>query len=83
MPPRRLRSTVLPLAVALFAVTAPIGAAAPAAAGSPSKSFMFGEQRFRNTCRPPLKFAAGACVRRCPAGYQDNGGYCRHRNMRR
>ena len=33
--------------------------------------------------RPPLKFAAGACVRRCPAGYRDTGRYCRFRNMNR
>lgn len=82
MPARRLR-TLLPLAITLFAVAGPIGTAAPAGAQSPSKSYMFGEKRFRNTCRPPLKFAAGACLRHCPAGYQDFGGYCRHRTMRR
>lgn len=59
------------------------GAVVPASAQSPSKSYLFQEQRFRNACRPPLKFAAGACVRRCPAGYQDFGGYCRLRSMRR
>ncbi|GJE46612.1 hypothetical protein [Methylobacterium soli] len=82
MAPRHLRAALFPLAIALFAGAAPI-AATPAAAVSPSKSYMFSEPRLRNACRPPLKFAAGACVRRCPAGYQDNGGYCRHRTMRR
>lgn len=38
---------------------------------------------FRNSCRPPLKFAAGACVKRCPAGYRDTGRYCRFRSMSR
>ncbi|WP_238231496.1 MULTISPECIES: hypothetical protein [Methylobacterium] len=59
----------------------PIGEATTASAG-PAQSYQFREKRFSNTCRPPLKFAAGACVRRCPAGFQDNGGYCRQRSMR-
>ncbi|MDR7038775.1 MULTISPECIES: hypothetical protein [Methylobacterium] len=68
---------------ALIALTAalPAGVPQPAAAG-PAQSYLFGEQRFRNTCRPPLKYAAGTCVRRCPAGYQDMGRTCRFRNMR-
>ena len=42
------------------------------------QGYLYGEQNFRNACRPPLKYAAGACVRRCPAGYRDRGGrYCR------
>ena len=69
---------------ALLAVGAalPIGASLPAAAQSPSKDFLFQEQRFKNACRPPLKYAAGACVRRCPAGYEDMGRTCRQRGMR-
>jgi len=55
--------------------------AVPAFAQSPAQSFVYGQKRFRHACRPPLKFAAGACVRRCPAGYQDTGGYCRLRNQ--
>ncbi|KMO40473.1 hypothetical protein VQ02_07495 [Methylobacterium variabile] len=34
-------------------------------------------------CRPPLKFAAGACVASCPAGYEDTGRTCVFRNMSR
>lgn len=71
-----------PVAVILLSAVLPLGAMLPAAAQSPAKSYMFQEQQFRNACRPPLKFAAGACVRRCPAGYQDMGGYCRFRSMR-
>lgn len=54
----------------------------PAAAEGPAQSFVYGQKRFRHLCRPPLRFAAGACVRRCPAGYQNTGGYCRLRNQR-
>ena len=53
----------------------------PASAQSPAQAFVYQQKRFQHACRPPLKFAAGACVRRCPAGYQDNGGYCRFRNQ--
>lgn len=54
----------------------------PAIAQSPAKDFLFQEQRFSRACRPPLKYAAGACVRRCPAGYEDMGRTCRQRSMR-
>lgn len=53
----------------------------PAFARSPAQSFVYGQKRFRHACRPPLKYAAGTCVRRCPAGYQNMGGYCRLRNQ--
>ncbi len=53
-----------------------------AAAQSPAQSFVYGQKQFRNACRPPLKFAAGACVRRCPAGYRDEGRTCRLSNQR-
>ncbi|WP_336487633.1 hypothetical protein [Methylobacterium nigriterrae] len=76
MSTRLARAALLVLAVAL-----PAGAAVPALAG-PAQSYVYREQRFRNACPPPLKFAAGACVRRCPAGYQNMGGYCRLRSMR-
>ncbi|GEO98572.1 hypothetical protein [Methylobacterium haplocladii] len=78
MPSRFALTAFLALVVAL-----PLGAAVPAAAQGPAQSYLFGEKRFRNTCRPPLKYAAGACVRRCPAGYDSLGGYCRFRSMRR
>ncbi len=54
----------------------------PASAQSPAQSFAYRQQRFRHACRPPLKFAAGACVRRCPAGYRNDGGYCRFLSQR-
>ncbi|QEE38358.1 MULTISPECIES: hypothetical protein [unclassified Methylobacterium] len=70
----RIPASLLLLAVVL----APL----PVAAQSPAQSFVYGEKRFRHACRPPLKYAAGACVRRCPAGYQTMGGYCRYRSQR-
>ncbi|WP_082476027.1 hypothetical protein [Methylobacterium sp. Leaf99] len=60
----------------------PVALSGPAAAQSPAKDFLFQEQRFSRACRPPLKYAAGACVRRCPAGYEDMGRTCRQRSMR-
>ncbi|MHB2208851.1 hypothetical protein [Methylobacterium sp. CM6257] len=74
MPLRLTAATTLLLAVLFPAL--------PVAAQGPAQSFVYGQKRFRHACRPPLKFAAGACVRRCPAGYQYTGGYCRHRNQR-
>ena len=43
-----------------------------------------GDTRFKQShCRPPLKYAAGACVGRCPAGFTDTGRVCRFRTMNR
>jgi hypothetical protein len=70
---RFLVTTVLTLGVAV-----PLS---PALAQSPAQSFVYGQKRFRHFCRPPLKYAAGACVRRCPAGYRTMGGYCRLQNQ--
>ncbi|WP_246732841.1 hypothetical protein [Methylobacterium sp. BTF04] len=53
-----------------------------ASAGA-AQSYMYGDNQVKQACRPPLKFAAGACVRRCPAGYRDTGRTCRFRSMRR
>lgn len=75
--PRRLL-----IALLLLAGLGPLADPAPAFAG-PAQSYLFGEQRFRTACRPPLKYAAGACVRRCPAGLESFRGYCRQRNMMR
>ncbi|GJD95208.1 hypothetical protein [Methylobacterium iners] len=72
----------LTAALLLLAVASPLGTTIPAAAQSPSKSYLFQEQQLGRACPPPLKFAAGACVRRCPAGYEDNGRTCRFRSMR-
>jgi hypothetical protein len=33
-------------------------------------------------CKPPLKFAAGACVVTCPGGYEDRGRECVYRSQR-
>ncbi|CAX22616.1 MAG: hypothetical protein MIN69_18415 [Methylorubrum extorquens] len=66
----------------LMAFAGPLVSPLPASAG-PAQSYLFGETRFRNACRPPLKYAAGACVRRCPAGFESFRGYCRQRNMMR
>ncbi|GJE59551.1 hypothetical protein [Methylobacterium trifolii] len=63
-------------------VAAPIAGAVPAAAQSPAKSYLFQERQFSRFCPPGLKYAAGACVRRCPAGFEDNGRTCRQRSMR-
>jgi hypothetical protein len=53
-------------------------ASTPAAAQGPAQSYLFGQKRFKHACRPPLKYAAGACVRHCPAGYRNVApGYCR------
>ncbi|GAB6841262.1 hypothetical protein HNR00_000501 [Methylorubrum rhodinum] len=71
------------LAALLFLVVAAPVAVPSAAWAGPAQDYTFGEQRFRNACPPPLKYAAGACVRRCPAGYEAIGRYCRFRSMRR
>ena len=70
--------------IALLVVAAALSASTsrPARAQSPSKDFLFQEQRFSRACKSPLKYAAGACVRRCPAGYEDMGRTCRQRGMR-
>ncbi|GJD73636.1 hypothetical protein CFIICLFH_1865 [Methylobacterium goesingense] len=59
-----------------------IGGAADGAQAA-NRSGLFQAKAHRYSCRPPLKFAAGACVKRCPAGYRDTGRYCRFRNMSR
>jgi hypothetical protein len=46
-------------------------------AAAQSRSSRSGD--FDGYCRPPLKFAAGACVPSCPAGYEDRGRYCEYR----
>jgi hypothetical protein len=53
------------------------------AAQAANRSGIHHPQAHRYSCRPPLKFAAGACVTRCPAGYRDTGRYCRFRSMSR
>lgn len=55
------------LAAALALVSLP----ALAQSGSP----------WASSCPPGFKFAAGACVRECPAGYEDRGSFCVFRNQ--
>ena len=50
-------------------------------AASPAVAQRFDDSRFADNCRPPLKFVAGACVERCPAGYEDRGRSCEYRSM--
>ncbi|MCJ2067458.1 hypothetical protein MKK75_01325 [Methylobacterium sp. J-030] len=39
--------------------------------------------QYATSCPPPKKFAAGACVITCPAGYEDQGRVCVYRNLSR
>jgi len=80
--PERSRVSLARAALTAVLVVLPMGLPLPAQAQSPSKDFLFQEKRFSRACRPPLKYAAGACVRRCPAGYEDMGRTCRQRGNR-
>lgn len=73
----------LPHMALLLLAALPVGMPGAAMAQSPAKDYLFQEKRFSRACRPPLKYAAGACVRRCPAGYEDMGRTCRQRSMNR
>lgn len=66
------------LALAGLAALALPASAAPMGYGEARSS-----KSYRYSCPAPLKFAAGACVKRCPAGYRDTGRYCRFKNMSR
>jgi hypothetical protein len=71
------------LSVLILAAVGSVGLLVePAAAQSPAQSFVYEQKQLRHACRPPLKFAAGSCVRRCPAGYRDEGRTCRYSNQR-
>ncbi len=67
----------------LVLATATPALSAPREGGeSVSRDFRSDEERFGALCRPPLKFAAGACLRECPAGYRDTGrGTCSFQRM--
>ena len=41
------------------------------------------QAQYATACPAPKKFAAGACVATCPAGYEDQGRVCVYRNMSR
>lgn len=41
------------------------------------------QAQYAASCPPPRKFAAGACVIACPAGYEDQGRVCVYRNTSR
>lgn len=81
MPSRSARRPAPALLAGLVLSGLAVLPAAPASAESPAKAYQYGRQ-LGAACRPPLKFAAGACVRRCPTGFQDNGRTCRRRTMR-
>jgi hypothetical protein len=66
---------------ATLGTVAPMVFAAPAAAQN-AREYQY-QRNVPNTCPRGLKLAAGACVRRCPAGYQDMGRQCRLRNLSR
>ena len=77
MSPRSLLSALI------FAAVGSVGLLPEtAAAQSPAQSFVYEQKQLRHACRPPLKFAAGACVRRCPVGYRDEGRTCRYSSQR-
>lgn len=66
----------------LAALTLTLGLAPVTAFAGPAQSYQYERRTTGRMCRPPLKFAAGTCVRRCPAGFRDNGGYCRQLSQR-
>lgn len=78
MPHRLVRAALLSLLVGGLVV-----ASIPSAEAGRAQSWEYRNKRHKFSCRPPLKFAAGACVARCPGGFQDNGRYCRFRSMNR
>jgi hypothetical protein len=67
-----LRTVLVALA---FFMAAPVSAS-PDDASSPDYS----SGRFNTYCAPGLKYVAGACVRRCPGGFEDTGRICVFRN---
>jgi hypothetical protein len=69
--PVRSGGVVATILAALSAIMLALPAAAPAQA------------QYATACPPPKKFAAGACVAACPAGYEDQGRVCVYRNMSR
>ena len=81
MPSRSARRPAPALLAGLVLSGLAVLPAAPASAESPAKAYQYGRQ-LGAACRPPLKFAAGACVRRCPAGFQDTGRTRRRRTRR-
>ncbi|MCJ2012131.1 hypothetical protein [Methylobacterium sp. J-076] len=64
------------------ALGAGLALALAAAALLPSDG-RFGAVQPVGECPPPLKLAAGACVRDCPGGYEDRGRVCLFRNQAR
>jgi hypothetical protein len=56
-------------------------AAVVASAGAEAQWRDGRQEQFASQCRPPLKFAAGACVRSCPGGFEDRGRVCVFRSQ--
>lgn len=63
--------------VAIALVMATPVFANPADAANPDESV---SRQFATYCPPGLEYAAGACVRSCPGGYEDTGKICVFRN---
>ena len=80
MPNRLVLASLLALASPLATIL-PFASATPAAAQD-AREYQY-RRAMPNVCARGLKFAAGACVRRCPAGYQDMGRRCELRNQSR
>nr|USU34215.1 hypothetical protein NG677_11420 [Methylobacterium sp. OTU13CASTA1] len=84
MPDRRERPLTRRLALAsLLTLAAALPAGTPVQGASrDSAPAARRNDGFAHLCEPPLKFAAGTCVRDCPAGYRDTGlGTCSFQRM--
>jgi hypothetical protein len=78
------RPTTGRLALAVLLAQTVALPAGPPALGAPRESAPPARREggFADRCPPPLKFAAGACVRDCPAGFRDTGlGTCVFQRM--
>ena len=70
-----------PIPIARCVTRAVVAAAISFAAVAPALAQQApGSRGYVGSCRPPLKFAAGACVARCPAGFEDSGSSCTYRS---
>ena len=64
-------SRIALLAIAIATATPAL--ANPVDAANPDVRYT---RQFAASCRANLKYAAGACVPACPAGYADDGRWC-------
>ena len=80
---RSLAGIVRPVRMLLLVLAGLAALGLPASAAQTGYGEARSRKSYRYSCPAPLKFAAGACVKRCPAGYRDTGRYCRFKNMSR